>query len=448
MMNNSSLFRTVWRWHFYAGLFVMPMVLILATTGATYIFKPQVERWEEASFRDLPAGNPVTADDQVAAALAAYPGAQLSSYRVPELAGDAALVHVTLPRPDKLMRDVFVSPQGQVVGSLDPKARIMEVVQRIHGQLLLGKRGSWLVELAASWAIVMIITGLFLWWPKGRGLAGVVWPRLGGGGRQTLRDLHAVTGFWVSGFAMVLLLTGLPWADVWGSAFKAVRAEMGWIKSQNGKAGQDWTIGGRGPDASSEHAGHDHSAMGDMAGQMPAMKSVSLGQMVANARSEQLAFPVLVSPPGDGAMTWTVKSDSQDRPLRVTIHYDAMTGQETSREAFADKHAIDRVIGYGVAWHEGALFGWINQLIGALTALALVTLAVSGFLMWRRRKPANRLGAPPELPERMLGTGVKAVFAMLFLLLPLFAASVMVLWLFDRLVLPRLPRLGCWLGLT
>ncbi|MBK8272029.1 MAG: PepSY domain-containing protein [Sphingomonadales bacterium] len=33
-MNSTELYRTIWRWHFYAGLFVIPLILILATTGA------------------------------------------------------------------------------------------------------------------------------------------------------------------------------------------------------------------------------------------------------------------------------------------------------------------------------------------------------------------------------------------------------------------------------
>lgn len=178
------LYRTIWRWHFYAGLFVVPMVLILSLTGAAYLFKPQVERWEERAWRDLPTENAASPDAQVKAALAAFPGSRLHSYRLPQSESDAVLIHVTLAsegsaRPE--MRDVFVSPQGKVVGVLDPERRIMQVAHDIHGQLLLGKRGSWIVELAASWAIVMILTGLYLWWPRGRGLAGVVWPRLSGG---------------------------------------------------------------------------------------------------------------------------------------------------------------------------------------------------------------------------------------------------------------------------
>jgi uncharacterized iron-regulated membrane protein len=37
-------YRTVWRWHFYAGLFCIPFVIWLATTGSIYLFKPQIER--------------------------------------------------------------------------------------------------------------------------------------------------------------------------------------------------------------------------------------------------------------------------------------------------------------------------------------------------------------------------------------------------------------------
>jgi len=452
----------IWRWHFYAGLLVMPMVLILSLTGAIYLFKPQIDRWEERAFRNLPTLGAVAPDAQVDAALAAWPGASFHSYRLPEHPGDAAMVHLALPAGEggQAMLDVFVSPQGRVLASLDPDWRIMEVVQKLHGQLLIGKPGSWLVELAASWAIVMILTGLYLWWPRGRGAAGVVWPRLSAGRKLLWRDLHAVTGFWVSGLAMILLLTGLPWADVWGSAFKAVRSEMGWIKGK-----QDWTIGGA-PTSGDEHAEHHHAAMSAgaipagmhrmpdgtlMAG--PAMSAVSISEIVAEAKSRHLPFPVIVTPPG-GAQRfggkvsggWSVRSDTQNRPLRVTLTFDPTSGRETSREGFADKHVIDRVVGYGVAWHEGQLFGLVNQLIGVLTALMLATLSVSGFVMWRKRKPDQGLGAPPMPNEKVLDKLVP-VLLILAALLPLLALSLVVVAIFEKLLLPRIPNLARWLGL-
>jgi uncharacterized iron-regulated membrane protein len=427
-----ALYRIIWRWHLYAGLFVMPFIAVLALSGAVYLFKPQIDRWEERAFQNQPTGNAVTPSAQVAAAIAGHPGATLSSYRLPQVAGDAALVHLKLPNGS--MRDVFIAPQGSVLGSLDPEGRIIAITRKIHGQLLLGERGSWLVELAASWAIVMILTGLYLWWPRGAdGLAGVAWPRLRRGRQTFWRDLHAVTGFWVAGLALVLLVSGLPWTSVWGDAFKAVR----------GAVAQDWTTGGsKGGD---EHAEHDHMAMTRDAAAAPSLDMIDT--IVTKAQREALAFPVLIEPPSAATRVWTVKSDAQNRPLRVTLTYDAVTGTEQSRKTFVDRPVVDHVIGYGVAWHEGQLFGWINQAIGVFTALSLLTLMVSGFVLWRRRKPDGRLGAPPvpAVPARI--GGVVVIMLLLAAVLPLLALSLVVLFLFDRLALPRLPKLATWLGL-
>jgi uncharacterized iron-regulated membrane protein len=451
MEAKAALYRTVWRWHFYAALFVVPMVLILALTGAAYLFKPQVDRWEESAWRGLDSAGEVAPTIQRDAALAAVPGSSFHSYRLPEQSGDAAMVHLALPGGAG-MRDVFVSPQGKVLGALDPDKRLMEVVQTIHGQLLLGPRGSWLVELAASWAFVMLASGLYLWWPQGRRLAGVLYPRLRSGRSVMWRDLHAVTGFWVTGLALVLLLTGLQWADVWGGAFKAVRAEMGWVKGA-----QDWTLGGRTPADVGDHAEHDHAEMsaampagmhhmaGLTQGQMP---PVSLDAIAAIAKSERLGFPVLISPPGAKSPDWAVKSDTQNRPQRVTLRYDAITGRQTGRETFADKHPIDQVVGYGIAWHEGALFGWVNQLIGLLTVLMLVLMTVSGFVMWRRRKPEGMLGAPPlpAMPARIRGAALIVLALALFL--PMLALSLAAIVLIERLVLARIAPVAQWLGLA
>jgi uncharacterized iron-regulated membrane protein len=435
---SAALYRTIWRWHFYAGLFVIPFIIILSLTGAVYLFKPQIDRWEESAFQSTPTAQAVSPNVQLGAALAAFPAAQFHSYRLPERAGDAAMIHLGLA--DGTMRDVFVSSGGRVTGSLSQNDRWIEFVREIHGELLAGKWGAYLVELAGCWAIVMILSGLYLWWPNGRGMAGVVWPRLYGGKQLFWRDLHAVTGFWVSGFALVLLVTALPWAGVWGDAFKMARTELGLVQDR-----PDWKIGG------GEHAEHDHNAM--MRQQAAGVPMTGLADIVAKAEAEpNLPYPVLVKPPGaadkagSANMVWTVKSEAQNRPLNVTITYDMATGEELSRKGFGDKHVIDRAIGYGIAWHEGQLFGWINQLIGVLTAFVLVTLAISGFVLWRRRRPQFALGAPPlpKVPVKI--KGVVAIIFILAALLPLLALSLIMLLIFDRLILPHIPKASAWLG--
>jgi uncharacterized iron-regulated membrane protein len=106
------------------------------------------------------------------------------------------------------------------------------------------------------------------------------------------------------------------------------------------------------------------------------------------------------------------------------------------------------VVNTGIAWHEGQLLGVFNQAVGVLTALMLIALSVSGFVMWRRRKPEGALGAPPlpQMPARL--RGVAAIVLVLAGLLPLLAASLIVAWLVERLVLAQIPATRRWLGLS
>ena len=447
-MADTATYRTIWRWHFYAGLFVLPFILILSLSGSIYLFKPQIDRWEERNYRGLSLEGAVSADRQIEAVQTAYPQGSFHHYRMPEHAGDAAMIQLGLP--GGALTDVFVSPQGQVLGTLDPTERIPNVIATFHGSLLLGDWGDRLVELAASWTIVMILSGLYLWWPRPFRAAGTFWPRLSLKGRALMKDLHRVTGFWIAGLVLVMLASGLPWAGTWGSAFKWARTELGLVEGP-----QDWKIGS-GPEivrhepagnwiapAAHAHAGHDH---GDMAAPtMPARQATKgdplpLSSFVLKAGEEEMAFPVLVLPPhapqrfgpptGD---VWTIKSETQNRPLTQSATFDPIDGREVSRTDFADKHPIDRAINYGIAWHEGQLFGLANQIIGLMTAFALIGLSVLGVIMWLKRKPSGKLGAPAgsSVPH---GPGLIIVVVLLGLLLPLFGLSLLAILALERVV--------------
>ena len=78
-------YRAVWRWHFYAGLFCIPFVTVLAMSGSIYLFKPQIEAWIDRDYDNLAIKDrPASAADQIRAALAAVPGSTLNGYEVPE----------------------------------------------------------------------------------------------------------------------------------------------------------------------------------------------------------------------------------------------------------------------------------------------------------------------------------------------------------------------------
>ncbi len=227
MATSARWYNAVWRWHFYAGLFCMPFVLWLATTGTIYLWKPQIEAWLERPYDTLtPSGPRASADAQVKVALAAVPGAVLHKYQLPQAPGEAA--RVILGRDGRETR-VYVDPYRlRVLRTETESERPMRVISDLHGTFRAGNPGSWLVEIAACWTVTMLLTGLYLWWPRRtRGLGGVLYPRLRGGKRLFWRDLHAVSGIWVAVLALFLISTGLPWAKFWGSYFKDVRAITG-----------------------------------------------------------------------------------------------------------------------------------------------------------------------------------------------------------------------------
>lgn len=163
-----------------------------------------------------------------------------------------------------------------------------------------------------------------------------------------------------------------------------------------------------------------------------------LDRIVAQAKAEALPFPALIQPPGAPAKfgppngpNWKATSETQNRPLGRTILYDAATGRLVSVSRFADKHVIDRVIGTGIAWHEGQLLGRFNQAVGVLTALALILMAVSGTILWWRRRPEGRWFAPPAAAPARLPRGWIAILIVAGLLLPMLGLSMIVLLLID-----------------
>ena len=449
-------YRAVWRWHFYAGIFCIPFVVVLAISGAIYLFKAEIEGWLERSYDRLEQGTDAALPSaQISAALAAFPGSTFEGYELPAAPGCAARVVV---RTEAGPRRAYVDPTSlAILGSVSERDRFMKQIFRLHGELLMGNRGSNLVELAACWTIVMVLTGLVLWWPRqGRGLAGVAWPRLHGGRRLLWRDMHAVTGVWISLVTLALLFSGLPWAKFWGDSFKAARrltgtaiARQEW-SNDGGRSEAAGAAGAAGAARGGEHAGHGGHGGGGRrsAVELTADDFASLDIVAAVVTPLGLEAPVVLAPAPGGNGRWTAKSTTANRPRRVDLVVDGASGEIVRRDDFATKHPIDKVVAVGIAFHEGRLFGWPNQLLLLVTAVGLVLVCISAVWLWLRRRDPGRLGAPPPgIPPRRSVPLVATVVG-LGVLLPLFGLSLLAVLLLERLVLRRVTPVKTWLGLA
>lgn len=154
-----ALHRTVWRWHFYAGLVVAPFMFILAVTGAIYLFNDEIN---DVLYRDLrivaPVSDPVPLSKMAEAAIAANPGGKVTRIDTPGAPDRSVELFVTPATGDPVR--VFVDPgTGRVLGSYVYARTLVGFADIAHGSLTLGSIGDNIVELAACWGFILVATG-------------------------------------------------------------------------------------------------------------------------------------------------------------------------------------------------------------------------------------------------------------------------------------------------
>ena len=462
----TRLYGRLWRWHFFAAFIVIPFVLWQSISGTLYLWS---ERWIDAADPELrfvaPGSQAVALSAQIAAALqSVMPAAEPSSDRggtatdassdtgssavkasrgtgapasdAPDhsahhhggasasggLAVQRVLVSedptrstaVVLQRGDGLPFPVFVNPYtGSVLGTLSATQWLPGLTRALHGGWPLGKPGSWLLELGDGWALVMLATGLYLWWPRGRGVR-ALWPRLNAGTRVLLRDLHSCVAVWFSIVFLFFLISALPWTAFWGNTLlDAVQSATG----QSSPAG--FSPGGASVAQFSEAA-------------QPIERAVS----AARAAGAHGTLDVRLAPWPDAPIfiTNTHVMPSADRTIVANASSGAIGGDYTD----AELPAIPRFVALGVHVHQ-ADFGEANVWLNTAFALSLVWLTVTGVLSWWKRRPRGKLAPPPRvrtaIPRPVVVGGVVAC-----VILPLLGVSVLLIVLFDAVLGSRLQR--------
>lgn len=208
-------YRAVWRWHFYAGLLVLPFIVWLALTGAAFLYQDAIDRSVHHGLKVVPVGEArVPAQRLVDVAQRRY-GGTLFRYTTPSRADASA--EIGLVDTHGARQVVYVDPyRARVLGTLPEHGTLGWTIRRLHSLALVGPSARGLIEMAAGWAIVLVLTGVYLWWPRGR-RGGVVSVRGKPAQRLFWRDLHAVTGAGVGAVLLFLALTGMPWSWLWGA---------------------------------------------------------------------------------------------------------------------------------------------------------------------------------------------------------------------------------------
>ncbi|MBX3582350.1 MAG: PepSY domain-containing protein [Rhizobiaceae bacterium] len=437
-----------WRWHFYAGLYVIPFLVMLATTGLIMLWISWSAGIDSGRTVVSAQADPLAPSALQTAAEASVPGNRVVQYIEP-LAADRVAVLVVADGADKT--GVAVDPYTGAVLEIFPwRAGWYDFVNKIHGTLLLGSFGDRMIEMAASLAIIMVATGLYLHWPRnGGGLRTVLIPRLAAHGRIFWKSLHGTLGLWISVFLIVFLISGLSWAGIWGE--RVVQAWNTFPAEKFGAPLSDATH------ASMNHDGHHEvpwgleqtplPQSGSLAGIDAIEGDVSLDSVASFARSLGFVGRFQINLPTDETGVWTISHDSMsnDGPnpsADRTIHIDRYSGNVLADVRYADYSAYAKAMAWGIAFHEGDLGVW-NLIFNTLFCLSVITVSVSGLVMWWKRRPetAARLAAPPRPRDLPFWKGAALVVLLLGIIFPLAGAAILVVLLLDATLLRITPGL-------
>lgn len=423
-----ALYRLVWRWHFYAGLICLPFFLLLATTGALYLFRDELSLIVERPVLVAPGAGPaLSADALLARAAQAQPGTPVR-FTPPPAPGRSAEIGVR----DEHHRiiSVFLDPStGEVLGKVADEDRPMKMISRIHSLDILGPAPNLVIEIVAGWAILLALSGVFLWWPRGR-KGGVVTVRGRPSQRLWWRDVHAVTGVFTAAIFLFLAVTGMPWSGFWGKNFREIVNASGLGMPAAAKAtsvASDAALAAVHPGSWTMDAAAAPTVTPREVRPLPVAAVLDI------ARRRGLEPGYVVRLPASPGGVYTLQRYPKQATGQRVIHVDQYSGNVLADVGFDDYGPVSKATEWGIAVHTGGQYGLVNQLVMLAGCLAIIALSAVGAILWWRRRPAGGLAAPQPLGPA--GVSAFALVALLLgLIFPLLGLSVLAALAIDRLV--------------
>ena len=335
----------------------------------------------------------------------------------------------------------------------------------LHGNLLLGRWGDWVVELAGGWTLVMMATGVLLWWPRRLGgrFRQAFRIRFSAGGRRRWRDLHSVPGAIFAGVIVFNIVTGLPWSQFWGDRWTrftewAGSGENAIDTPVSALAARDLQTDGlrvewanqRKPVPVSElaqHHGGGEGAEGEEA--PPAGERIDLDRVEAIGRDIGMVPGYAIGVPADATGVYALSNSWPDEAQNArTAFVDQYSGEVLANHGWRNKGVLSKTTSFGIIVHMGRQYGPVNAMVMGGACLAIIVAVVTSPVMFWKRRPKKTLGTPrrplnPWIPRQAL------IVAMgLGVLYPMLGVSMVAVAAFDQIVVRNVGPLRRAFGMS
>ncbi len=309
---------------------------------------------------------------------------------------------------------VFVDPStARVLGEGSARSPFFSAVLTLHRSLFADTVGRIAVELATSWTLVLLVSGLYLWVPaRWTDLWGVWLPRLRANPYLVLRDLHTVGGLLFTPVLALIAFTGLFFTVVWLWSFNTVAAKAGDFPRELLAA----------PPVEKPSV-------------PPPPTAIDAAVAAARERFPTHNLSVQLPKKPTDAYAVTARGDSGSS-VSGSVAVEPATGRVVSAARAEDLPPAAQARLYVLPVHMGTIGGTATKVLAFAACLALAVLAVSGVWMWLARRPEGRWGFPRASAARVPKLAVVLIL-LLAVLLPTVGLSLVVVlageWVYGRL---------------
>jgi uncharacterized iron-regulated membrane protein len=366
--------------HLWLGLTSGLVVLFLGITGCILAFQKEIEHFSKP-YQFVERQNkpflPPSVLQPVASAL--LPGKQVHSvtYGSKEDAVNVTFYHYDPATGKDYYYIAWLNPYtGEVIKVKNMNRDFFRVVIMGHFYLWLPPSiGQPIVASATLIFVVMMITGLLLWWPKNKAARrqrfSVKWNAKW---RRVNYDMHNVFGFYMTWIAIFIALTGLVMGFQWF-------AQTVYFTTSGGKTlvAFEESFSNKANKPLSDHSPAVDRIWQRMTAEHPGAATIE----VHFPEHDSAAIGAGANP--DAGTYW--KTDYR--------YFDQYTLQEIGVKhlygRYKNASAADKIARMNYDIHVGAIGGLPTKILAFCGSLIAASLPVTGFMIWRgRRKKASK----------------------------------------------------------
>lgn len=272
---------------------------------------------------------------------------------------------------------IYVNPyNGEVLGVVDMRYNWIYLCRMMHQQLLLNYEiGHWPVAIATLIILLMLISGIILWWPRNKNAIKqrftIKWKNVRW--RRKNYDLHNVSGFYSSIFILILATTGLVWSFDW------------WTKGI-------YKILGDNPQEVFQQEKHSIPASTSFESTSPLNKVlINLIQHKPNAQLYSISIDKDENKSLKEYSAWITYNENSLWEESDYLFFHPNTGEIIHKVTHKDKSLGEKWRNSNYAIHVGSIWGFPTKIFATIISIFCAFLPISGFLIWYgRRKKSNK----------------------------------------------------------